>query len=49
MDNKVKMVDELIALEELGFYAYEDTNLVPIIQALQIKNDSLWVIEDMNN
>lgn len=45
MDNKVKMVDELIALEELGFYAYEDTNLVPIIQALQIKNDSLWVME----
>ncbi|BAS59971.1 hypothetical protein NIES2135_66260 (plasmid) [Leptolyngbya boryana NIES-2135] len=39
------MINELKILEELGFYAYEDPNLVPIIQALQIKNNSLWLID----
>lgn len=45
MDNEVKMADELKTLEELGFYAYENPNLVPIIQALQIKNNLLWLMD----
>ena len=39
------MKDILKALEELGFYTYEESALVPVIKTLQLSNNSVWVIE----
>jgi hypothetical protein len=37
------MKEILKNLEELGFYSYEEPTLVPIIQALQLNNNSIWL------
>lgn len=39
------MKEILKNLEELGFYDYEDATLVPIIQALQLNNNSVWLTD----
>ncbi|MDZ8065327.1 MAG: hypothetical protein RMY64_06760 [Nostoc sp. DedQUE08] len=37
------MKEILKDLEGLGFYSYENSTLVPIIQALQLNNNSIWL------
>lgn len=39
------MKEILKNLEELGFYSYEEPTLVPIIQALQLNNNSVWLTD----
>lgn len=39
------MKEILKKLQELGFYSYEEPTLVPIIQALQLNNNSLWLTD----
>lgn len=39
------MENILTALENFGFYTYEDPILVPVIQKLQLRNNSVWIIE----
>jgi hypothetical protein len=39
------MKEILKKLQRLGFYSYEEPRLVPIIQALQLNNNSLWLTD----
>lgn len=39
------MKEILKKLEELDFYSYEEPILVPIVQALQLNNNSVWLTD----
>lgn len=39
------MEKTLKILEELGFYTYEEPDLIPIIQTLQIEHNSIWLMD----
>ncbi|MDF0551595.1 hypothetical protein [Kamptonema sp. UHCC 0994] len=39
------MKEVLKNLEDLDFYSYEEPTLVPIIQALQLNNNSVWLTD----
>lgn len=43
--SNVEMQEIVESLEELGFYSYEDLDLVPLIKSLQLKTNSIWVLE----
>lgn len=43
--NNLEMQQIIEHLEELEFYSYEDSSLIPVIKGLQLETDSIWVLE----